>query len=330
MNQAFQNVIRGAVFFTGFVPSFSTIGYQLRKPFFAHIGKFTGQRWLVTGASAGIGREIARQAALRGAEVFAVARSSDRLAVLANEVDAAAGQVHPVATDLSLLSAVDALATHAGLGLRDDRPLDVLLNNVGLMLNEAQVTSEGRDLALSTNLLGHYALTEAALARGLIGEKTVVLNMSSGGMYNVPLSIRSLIPKPDRRYDGTLAYAFQKRAQVVLNRYWQTSASHPFKSYVLHPGWVATPGVETAMPDFNRVFGPILRPVEAGADTALWLADKRPDAPAGGLWFDRRRRPEHLLPGTRGGDSTEALIEFLEQNTGRGALRPETPSALAS
>ena len=40
----------------------------------------------------------------------------------------------------------------------------------------------------------------------------------------------------------------------------------------MHPGWVATPGIESSLPSFNRLMRPILRTAEEGADTAVWLA----------------------------------------------------------
>lgn len=317
-----QSTARGAIFFSLFLPSFSNIGYQLRRPFFKPTAfRFSGQHWLVTGASEGLGREIARRAALGGATVIAVARNQERLDSLASEVageaaeqpaGGAAGRILPLAVDLSRVGAVNGALAPQALPLPAGVALDVLVNNVGVMLDTPAVTAEGLDLALATNLIVPYALTEALAADGRLGADAVVINMSSGGMYNVPLSLRALLP--GRRYNGTLAYAFHKRAQVVLNRYWQDSAEHAFRSYVMHPGWVETPGVQSSMPDFYRTMKPILREVAAGADTALWLAATRPDGvPTGGIWLDRKRRPEHLLPGTRGGASAAELLEFLRQ-----------------
>ena len=61
----------------------------------------------------------------------------------------------------------------------------------------------------------------------------------------------------------------------------------------MHPGWVDTPGVTESLPVFRMVSGPLLRPPEEGADTAVWLATLPDDGPTG------RARPEHYLPFTR-------------------------------
>jgi hypothetical protein len=67
----------------------------------------------------------------------------------------------------------------------------------------------------------------------------------------------------------------------------------------MHPGWVDTEGVKTSLPGFRRLFRPILRTPEQGADTALWLAATRPPASGEGIWLDRELRPEHVNDSTR-------------------------------
>ena len=93
-------------------------------------------------------------------------------------------------------------------------------------------------------------------------------------------------------YSPTTAYARSKRAQVellpVLAQRW---APEGVVVGATHPGWADTPGVETSLPTFHKLTGPLLRDAEGGADTTVWLAATEP-APAGGLlWHDRR--PAH-------------------------------------
>jgi NAD(P)-dependent dehydrogenase (short-subunit alcohol dehydrogenase family) len=190
-------------------------------------------------------------------------------------------------------------------------PVDVLVNNVGVMLARPRRTAEGIDAGFATNLLGHYLLTETlAEQRKLVPDATVI-SMSSGGAYNVPLEIEALTDLVP--YDGTLAYAYHKRAQLVLNAHWRSARQEALRAYVMHPGWVDTPGVAGSMPLFRMALGPILRHPAAGADTALWLAATRPEQRSPeSLWFDRAENPSHLLPGTRQGASRAALLDLLE------------------
>lgn len=312
--------VRAGAFFPGFLPSFTRLGYRLRATAWPHVpARFDAQRWVVTGASTGIGREIARQAALAGADVLAIARSQPPLAALAAECAAAAraqpslshGTVRPLALDLSLTAGIDRLldALLPAFGA-----VDVLVNNVGVLPERPALTSEGLDVAFATNLLNPWLLTRGALERGLLAPNAVVIDMSSGGMYNVALDIGRL--EQARPWNGALLYAHHKRAQVALNAHLAATlqtAGSTVRAYVMHPGWVDTPGVEDSMPSFHALLKPLLRTAAEGADTALWLAGRRPDPAPGRIWFDRAARPAHVFPGTRCGDSTATLLAHLER-----------------
>lgn len=312
----------GVRFFTGFLPSFTAIGHRVRRFGFATLEPdFSGQRWLVTGASTGLGASLARAAAAAGAEVIAVARNADRLAALAESCADAPGSIVPRAVDLSSIAANGALADE----IAAERPLDVLVNNVGVLLREPSTTAEGIDLAFATNLLGPWHLTERLRAGNALAPDACVITMSSGGLYNVRLSIRAL--ERQANYDGVLAYAYHKRAQLAVNHHWRRSEDG-VAYYVMHPGWAKTPGVESSLPALDRSLGAILRTPEEGIDTALWLAATRP-AQRGdrGLWFDRALRSEHLLWGTRGGAHEGALLAALAEARDRALDGPSAEAA---
>jgi dehydrogenase/reductase SDR family protein 12 len=268
---------------------------------------------VVTGASAGIGRYIALAAARAGANVTAVARASAKL----DEVVAAAKteglQLEAAPCDLSLMADVDRWLAERGTSAQG---IDVLVNNAGVMLDEHTLTVEGLEMSYATNLLSHYRLTTGLVAAGLLPASAVVVNMTSGGAYHVPLSTAMLNVTDPARYNGTHAYAFHKRAQVMLSEYWRNEwAAAGRRSYVLHPGWVDTDGVKRSLPRFRAALKSILRDEAAGADTALWLAATRPAQPAGEhIWFDRKPRPAHVSAATRASrDTAETLVEYLEK-----------------
>jgi dehydrogenase/reductase SDR family protein 12 len=295
------------------LPSFTRVGYATRRCCWSRETRdFRGQRWLVTGASTGIGREVARTAARGGATILAAARTKAGLESLATECASDAGRIVPIACDLSLLAANRRLV--AGVG--SDGPIDVLVNNVGVLLDAPATTAEGLDVAFATNLLGPYVLTEALLASGTIRRGGCIVSVSSGGMYAVPLDVGALACQT--AYDGVRAYARHKRAQVALDAAWRARLAPTLDCYVMHPGWVETPGVARSLPNFRRLLGPLLRDASDGADTVLWLAAKRPRQNAGeGIWFDRRRRPAHVWSGSTRGDATDALVTYLESMADR-------------
>jgi hypothetical protein len=85
----------------------------------------------------------------------------------------------------------------------------------------------------------------------------------------------------------------------------------------MHPGWVDTPGISASLPGFHAVMGPVLRDVEAGADTVVWLAATEPPPAGGRFWHDRAARPMHYLPHTRETPADrQALLDHVLDATG--------------
>ncbi len=307
-----REALQGLHFFTRFAFSFSALGYRQRQLLWSSKqASFKAQRWLVTGASRGIGKAIAVGAAARGAHVLGVARDAAKLSSLAGEQS----NVDTIAADLSLAGQIEAMVEQLEIDSAG-KTIDVLVNNVGVLLNEWQLTSEGNEASFATNLLGHFALTTALIERGLLSEDALVINMTSGGMYNVPLSITNLNMLDASAHDGVMAYAYQKRAQVELNRWWRRQhAGSGLQFYVMHPGWVDTEGVKTSLPAFRALFACVLRDAQAGADTALWLAAERPRQIQGdAVWFDRKARAAHIGSATRRSDDDgDELAVFLRE-----------------
>ena len=123
--------------------------------------------------------------------------------------------------------------------------------------------------------------------------------MTSAGLYTQRFEMSSLVMTGED-YDGTVAYARAKRAQVVLTEEWQRRyGNRGVAFHTVHPGWADTPGLSEGLPGFARVMKPWLRTPAAGADTAVWLAGRpAPLATGGRLWFDRQPRSPYRLPWT--------------------------------
>jgi dehydrogenase/reductase SDR family protein 12 len=316
----FQQFKKIVAFYARFTVSFTQIGYAGRRLSWPPVRlDFAGQRWLVTGASGGIGREISLSAARAGATVIVAARSQAKLERLV--ADAAAMGISGVQTevcDFSLQADVARLARRiADSGAK----LDVLVNNVGVLNDDHSLTSEGRETSYVINLLSHYLLTETLVRRGAFSSRQpLVINMTSGGGYNVPLSTVMLNMTDPAKFNGTGAYGFAKRAQMVLTQYWRDKyGAQRITFYVMHPGWSDTDGVKRSLPRFRRILKSVLRTPASAADTALWLAATRP-AQAGRdvLWFDRKARTTHVYPRTRATkDTPESLVAFLENDLAR-------------
>jgi NAD(P)-dependent dehydrogenase (short-subunit alcohol dehydrogenase family) len=273
------------------VPGFTRIGYRLRR-LDTNYARVDGRTIVVTGATAGLGRETASTLAGLGATVVAVGRSPEKLADLAA---GSGGKIVTEVADLSSLSEVSALAARL---LEDHPSIHVLINNVGAMFAERTVTTEGLERTYATNLAGQFLLTNRLIPRLVESAPARIITVSSGGMYTAPLAVTQL-ESPDE-YRPSVAYARTKRAQVVLSEMWaQQLAGTGVVSHAMHPGWSDTPGVQESLPGFRRITAPLLRSPEQGADTIVWLATaEQPSRVSGLFWHDRKPRPTHRLGST--------------------------------
>lgn len=305
-----KKAIGAAIFYARFALPFSRIGFKRRVGDDGLHADFSGQRWVVSGATGGIGRAIALGAAARGATVLALGRDVRKLEALAQEATGA-GRVQPVPVDLSLMRDVARAAADIAAG----GPVDVLVHNVGVMCHDYRQTAEGLELGFATNLLGHWVLDQGLRRGGALTAGSAIVSMSSGGMYGAALDLDALQARDAATHDGFTAYAQHKRAQVELTHYWNSLGPGQPRAWVMHPGWVDTDGVRSALPGFRKVFGTVLRHAGEGADTALWLAATRPDT-GEGIWLDRHRDPEHAFGFTRKGTDAPALAASLAASAG--------------
>jgi dehydrogenase/reductase SDR family protein 12 len=310
------------VFYGRFTPSYTQVGYRARRLLWRDPkADFSGQRWVVTGASGGLGRFIALEAARLGANVTAVARNQSRLdQVVADAKAQGISRIDTMLCDFSLQTDTQRLVRDLAA---DARKIDVLINNVGLLNHAHTITAEGREHSFTTNLLSHYVLTEGLIrADAFRKERPLVINMTSGGGYNVALSTRALNTLDPKKFNGTLAYGWHKRAQMVLNQHWRdTYGPRGLTFYVMHPGWADTDGVKTALPRFREILQSILRDAKSGTDTALWLAAVRPaQREEESVWFDRKQRAAHVYPHTRTSkDTPQTLVAWLDKEVARFA-----------
>lgn len=291
------------------IPGFSRIGYSTRNLDPDHPSA-QGKTIVVTGATGGIGRETALRLASLGAHVVAVGRDQDKLLGLAAQSQ---GKISTELADLSLMTQTAQLADR--LLVRFDR-IDVLVNNVGTMFDRWNTTAEGPERTVATNLAGQFVLTNRLIPRLQESAPARIITVSSGGMYSVPLRVNRL--GINKNYKPAEAYAYTKRAQVVLAEMWaQQLEGTGVVSHSMHPGWVDTPGVADSMPRFRRLTSAILRTPAQGADTIVWLATADEPATTTGLfWHDRLPRPTHRLTRTAEPDGErERLWDYLTSIT---------------
>jgi dehydrogenase/reductase SDR family member 12 len=294
------------------IAGFTNVGYRLHARGFDEGRIDMGDKTVVvTGATGGIGLATAVGLADLGARVVIVGRSPEKLEATQRRVPGSTSH----RGDLSLMAEVRRLADEI---LRTHQRVDVLVNNLGVLLPERQLTAEGLEATLATNLAGHFLLTNLLLPRLIESAPARVVNVSSGGMYAARIRPRPLL-SGEGGYRGAAVYAQTKRAQLILTEMWgDRLGSSGVVFHSMHPGWAKTEGVRTSLPTFNRLIRPLLRSPAQGADTVIWLASSVDAGETNGqFWFDRAPAPTHLRDSTRESrEDREMLWHGLVELTG--------------
>ena len=309
-------------------PSFSRIGYDLRRRLFAwdenEHRSLAGRTVLVTGPTSGLGREVVSAFAAMGARILLVGRDAGRLERVRTELVAWTGH-QGVATYLADMSSLTSVRAAADAILADEPALDVLVDNAGAMFPERALTEDGFERTLATMVLGPFVLTSRLLPLLTARPGGRIVAVTSGGMYAARLHLDDL-SFAEGTYSGTIAYARAKRAQVALMREWaRRLGPRGVVANAMHPGWADTPGLEGSLPGFAILVGRYLRTPTEGADTIVWLASaEAAGRVTGKLFLDRRPRPFDRVPMTRlSATSRRALWDRVEAMTGERPFAPD-------
>ncbi|MBY8874265.1 SDR family oxidoreductase [Micromonospora sp. PLK6-60] len=211
----------------------------------------TGRLALVTGASGGLGLGLATRLAAAGAEVLLAVRDPAKgaaaLGRLRREAPGAAASLRTL--DLAALTSVATLAEEL---IADGRPIDILINNAGVMAPTTRhTTADGFELQFGTNHLGHVALTVRLLPLLRAGHARVTTVTSSAARQ---ARFDWTDPQSERSYSPVRAYGRSKLANLLfaleLDRR-SRDAGWGIVSNAAHPGTTLT-GLYTAGPNLGR------------------------------------------------------------------------------
>lgn len=163
-----------------------------------------GKAVLLTGGSAGIGRELARQMKAKGAQVAVTGRNRDRLAEMRDE------GFEAIEADLSNAHGVDALVADLG-----DRNIDILVNNAGQGVDhdfrQAQPDADATDACIYANLDAPIRLITALLPRMEDRPEAALVNVTSG----LAIAPRAGSPVYCATKAGLRSYTMALRAQLA-------------------------------------------------------------------------------------------------------------------
>ncbi|MCA5922130.1 SDR family oxidoreductase [Curtobacterium oceanosedimentum] len=201
----------------------------------------TGRRIVVTGANSGTGREAALRLATAGASVVLAVRDTGKGDAAAADIRAAHPDADLEVRELDLADLASVRRFAAGV-VDEDRPIDVLVNNAGVMAPPRRIeTVDGFELQLATNFLGPFALTNLLLPALLRAEAPRVTTMSSLAAMGGSIRFRDL--QWERGYNGWRAYGQSKLADLLLALHLHrltVEADVPLLSTAAHPGITRT------------------------------------------------------------------------------------------
>ncbi len=198
----------------------------------------SGRIAIVTGANSGLGLITALELARHGAEVVIACRSLEKGESAADEIGEVATGPKPrvLALDLGSLDSIRAFSAEFS-----SRRLDLLVNNAGVMMTPQQTTSDGFELQLGTNHLGHFALTGLLLDSLERSDAARVVTLSSNEHKGGKIDFDDL--QMERDYSPRGSYQRSKLANAVfaveLDRRLR-AAGLPAISVFAHPGYAAT------------------------------------------------------------------------------------------
>jgi NAD(P)-dependent dehydrogenase (short-subunit alcohol dehydrogenase family) len=187
-----------------------------------------GRRFVVTGASGGLGLETARALAAAGADVVLAVRNPDKGRAVAATLS---GAVQVQRLDVADQASVREFADDVG-------PVDVLVNNAGVLAVPWSLTADGFETHLATNHLGHFALANLLLPR--LTDRVVVVSSDSHHSGELDLTDLNWERRPYKPY---AAYGATKLANLLFMAELQrrlTAAGSTLRVTAAHPGSTAT------------------------------------------------------------------------------------------
>jgi dehydrogenase/reductase SDR family member 12 len=288
---------------------FSRLGYSISKRFWTrNTETLYAKKVVITGGTSGIGKAAAIKLAEKKAFLTLIARDKNKAMKVQQEIIARTGNPHVdfLLADLSLMTDIKRVAKRL---IDKKKSIDILINNAGALFNERRETAEGMELTFATDLLGVFYLTQRLKKIFPRQGAARIINVSSGGMYTQKIDVHDLQNKQGA-YDGSTAYARAKRGVVILTECWaEQMRASGVVVHSMHPGWVDTPGIETALPKFHSGIHSILRTPEQGADTIVWLASSiKAGLSTGKFWLDRRPHETVVFPGTAASQTEKQVL----------------------
>ena len=272
-----------------------------------------GKHIAITGPTAGIGRSAALDFAARGASLTLFCRNPDKGAALQRDiVDAGGERPRLIAMDMARL---DSVRSAAQTLLADDRPLDVLLNNAGVVNTQRRLSADGYEETLAVNHFAPFLLTGLLLPALRQAPAARIVNVSSHAHTFVrDMGFEDM--QAEKGYKTFREYGRSKLANILFTRSLaQRLEGQDITVNCLHPGAVATSlGTNNGVTGkvLTTLLKPFFRSPERGAETSIFLCTSAAVKDVSGAYFVdcKQKNPR---PWALDDSAAERLWQYTEE-----------------
>ncbi|AJA09337.1 short-chain dehydrogenase/reductase SDR [Sphingopyxis fribergensis] len=259
----------------------------------------SGQRFLVTGVSAGLGVETARALAAHGADVVGAARDLTKAegatGAVRDAAKAGGGSFELIQLDLASLASVRAAADALNA---DGRQFDVVIANAGVMAAPFGKTEDGFETQFGTNHLGHFTFVNRIASLIKDGGRFVSLASSGHRFSDVNLEDPNF---DNGDYEPWAAYGRSKTANILFAvEFDRRHKARGVRATALHPGGIHTElarhlddgAIEALLEQINATAREAggeefeFKSIPQGAATSVWAAAVADPAEVGGRYLE--------------------------------------------
>lgn len=273
---------------------------------------------LITGATNGIGEEAAKELNKMGAEIVFVARNEEKGEQLKAELKEATGKEPTMI--LANLSSQAEVKSAAEKFLSMEKPLNILLNNAGIMNRERSITEDGLEEVFSVNHLAYFTFTLMLIDKLKSTEGSRVVNVASGAHQFVKeMNFGDL--QSEKVYKPMQVYGQSKLANILFTKSLANKlADHGVTVNCLHPGFVSTgigsnnKGIWNILMSLAR---PFARKTDKGAETSVYLCSSPEVKDISGEYFVDCKI-EKVSDAAKSSDQADKLWKISSELTGLG------------
>ncbi|RPH71829.1 MAG: SDR family NAD(P)-dependent oxidoreductase [Myxococcaceae bacterium] len=222
-----------------------------------------GRTAIVTGGSAGIGLETTRALSSAGAQVIVPARDVEKARAAVGTL----ATIEPVE-----LTEPTSVAAFGERFLKRGEPLDLLINNAGIMAPPLTRVARNIESQFATNHVGHFELTVRLWPALRKAQAPRIISLSSVGHRRAPMDFDdwNFERKP---YDRWIGYGQSKSANALFAI---AANARGVKAFSVHPGGILTGLAKFMTPEEIEFFSArarsMMKTVEQGAATTVWAA----------------------------------------------------------